>query len=622
MVEIAPKLKAILDSLPPKPGVYLMKDAEGKVIYVGKAVNLRNRVRSYFRPHARHTPKTARMVSHVDDIEIIVTDSELEALILEMNLIKKYRPTYNVRLKDDKRYPYIKVYWADPFPRVDITRRIEQDGHRYFGPYTAAWSVRQTLDILRKVLPYLTCNRTITGNDERACLYYEIGLCSGPCIGAVSQAEYRAMIEKLMLFLEGRTDEVVKRLQEEMQKAADSLEFERAAAIRDRLRAIERVVERQKIISTAQVDQDVIAFARADGDTCVQVFFIRSGRLIGREYFLLEGAEGEDDKHVLTEFLKQFYDNAAFVPQEVLLPHQIDEAMVIEEWLRDRRGRKVTLTIPRRGQKKGLVEMVAENAAETLNMLRAQWAADTHKHEQALRELQEALELDTPPARIECYDISHTQGTAPVASRVVFVHGTPRKSEYRRFNVHPPSVADDYAAMREALSRRFRRYAEASGKPIEAAPGKKDSDRTWRLLPDLLVVDGGAGQVHTAYQVLREFGLAERVPVIGLAKRLEEIYRPGHREPLVLPRSSPALHLLQRIRDEAHRFALTSHRRRRRKVGMASVLEEIPGVGPVRRKALLEHFGSLDAIRRATVEEIASVPGIGPELAATIKDSL
>jgi excinuclease ABC subunit C len=623
MIDVSPHIRDILDNLPTRPGVYLMKGRDGQVIYVGKAVNLRNRVRSYF--HASTTrgwqnEKTARLVRDVFDIEIIVTDTELDALLTEVSLIKAHRPRYNVRFKDDKRYPYIRVTWAEPFPRLETTRRMEQDGSRYFGPYTSAWAVHQTLDVLRKAFPYLTCDREITGQDERACLYYDIKLCGGPCIGAVSQDEYRATIRGLMDFLNGRSDEIARQLLAEMQAASDNLEFERAAQLRDRLIAIEQVVERQKVVSAINVNQDVLAFACDQGDACVQVFFIRAGRIIGREYFVLEGADCDEPGEIMTEFVKQFYNEAATIPPEVVLPHRVEEAVVIEEWLRDKRGHKVMLTVPRRGQKKELVHMAAENAAETLAMLRAQWRTDTHKQETALREIQAALNLPGPPNRIECYDVSNTQGTAISASRVVFVQGVPRKSEYRRFNIASiQDHADDYASLRETLERRFRRWHD--GQYQESGPGAS-KDATWSLLPDLLIVDGGKGQLSVAVEVLERYGLCDQVPVVGLAKQREEIFVPGHPDPILLPRRSQGLYLLQRVRDEAHRFALTLHRRRRRKLGIASQLDAIPGVGPARRKALLAAFGSLDAIREADVEQLAAVGGIGPELAATIKAEL
>ncbi len=427
-MEISEQIQQILDTLPDKPGCYLMKNANGKIIYVGKAINLRNRVRSYFHSAAQDDRKTRRLVHEIANIEWIVVGSELEALILEMTLIKRHRPQYNVRLKDDKRYPYIKVHWQDPFPKVTVTRQMKDDGGRYFGPYTSVWAVHQTLDLLRKIFPYLTCNREISGQDSRACLYYDIKLCTAPCIGAINQQDYRQIIDDLCKFLEGRTDPVVKRLNETMEKAAEDLQYEKAAVIRDQLQAIDKVVERQKVISSDQTDSDVIAMARDDGEACVQVFFIRSGKLIGREYFVLEGTEEENDEEILSEFVKQFYSQAAFVPQRVLLPTELEEAQIINTWLNSRKsGEKVEITVPHQELNKDLVDMATENAVETLNALKTRWEADKNRQSTALAELQEALGLSEPPNRIECYDISTTQGVASVGSMVVFEQGTPNQ---------------------------------------------------------------------------------------------------------------------------------------------------------------------------------------------------
>lgn len=620
-MQLSEHLQSILATLPTKPGCYLMKNADGKIIYVGKAVNIRNRVRSYFHASAGHDRKTRRLVQEIADIEWIVVGSELEALILEMNLIKRHRPHFNVRLKDDKRYPYIKVHWQDDFPKVTVTRLMRKDdGSRYYGPYTSVWAVHQTLDLLRRIFPYLTCDREITGSDTRACLYLDIKLCTAPCIGAVSQSEYRQMISDLGNFLNGRTGPIVKRLQTEMAKASNDLRFEKAAALRDQLNAIEKVVEKQKVITKKQIDSDVIAMARTDGDACVQIFFIRSGKMIGREYFMLEGTEDSKDSEVMAQFVKQFYTDAANVPAEVLLPKEIEEAQIIKQWLNTKRGgRKVEMRVPRRGQQRQLVEMATENAAETLKSLRAQWQADTHKQEQSLAELQEAFKLKSPPNRIECYDISNTQGVATVGSMVVFTQGVPDKKLYRRFNIRSVTGPDDFASMEEALTRRFKRWQAAQEMAGQPKPKK---DASFSFLPDLLIVDGGKGQLSRAVQVLESFELSEKIPVVGLAKREEEIFFPHKSEGILLPRHSQGLYLIQRIRDEAHRFAITAHRKQRNKIGMASVLDSIPGIGPARRKSLLQHFGSLDKIRVASMDELADVSGITISLAETIKANL
>jgi excinuclease ABC subunit C len=619
-------IENILASLPMKPGCYLMKDENGTIIYVGKAKKLRNRVRSYFNSSAEGNPKTLRLREHIADIEIIVTETEVQALITEETLIKQHQPFYNINLKDDKRYPYIKINWQDPFPRVETTRRVIKDGSRYFGPYAAMWAVQNTLRTLRRAFPYLTCDRVITGKDPRPCLFYDIKLCNGPCIGAVNQEQYREMIAELMDVLMGKSEGVVARLNREMNQAAENLQFERAAQIRDQLKAIEYITQRHKAVNPKMTDHDVIALARDKNDACVQILFIRNGKLIGSDSRMLSGAEGEPDAEVISQFITQFYADAPDVPRELILPQEIEEARIIEQWLRDKRsGQKVEITVPKRGNKVDLVKMAQENAGEALRMIREQWEADTHKQEEALAALQEALNLPTVPNRIECYDISTNQGAATVASRVMFVQGAPKKSEYRKFNIRTISHEgpDDFQSMREALTRRFNRWRTALEDPVEAAPGKEDRDETWRLLPDLLLIDGGKGQLGVAVEVLKEFGLYEVVPVVSLAKQFEELYRPNDPAPLILDRRSPALYLVQRVRDEAHRFAITSHRAKRAKLGMVSQLETVPGIGPKKRKALLKAFeNSIDAIRAASVDELMAVPGITQQNAMAIKENL
>jgi len=597
-----------------------MKNADGKVIYVGKAVNLRSRLRSYFHASAMENNKTRKMVQNINDIDWIVVGSELEALILEMNLIKKHRPRFNVRLKDDKRYPYIKVHWSDPFPKLTVTRYMVKDGSRYFGPYTSVWAVHQTLDVLRRIFPYLTCDREITGEDQRACLYYDIKLCSAPCIGAINQEDYRQAIDDLCQFLNGRTEPIVSRLQSEMQLASDQLQFERAASLRDQVNAIEKVVEKQKVISSDYIDSDVIAMARANGEACVQVFFIRSGKLIGREYFLLQGAEDAADANVMSGFIKQFYDQASMVPSQVLLPHEIEEAHIIKQWLGSRRtGESFEILIPHEGHQRDLIQLAAENAAETLQALQARWQAEKHRQTEALAELQEALHLPAPPNRIECYDISNTQGTAAVGSMVVFEQGVPSKKYYRRFNIRSVTGPDDFASMEEVLQRRFNRWKSSQEQGDQ--PGKKP-DPSFSRLPDLVIVDGGKGQLSRAVTILEKFDLMEQVPVAGLAKQNEELFVPNQSQAIILPGDSQGLFLIQRVRDEAHRFAITGHRNRRTKSGIASRLDTIAGVGPARRKALLGTFGSIENIQAASIEEISSIPGISESLAHQIKNQL
>ncbi len=623
-MEIAEHLQGILATLPSKPGCYIYRNAAGDVIYVGKAINLKNRVRSYFHADASHDAKTRRLVREINNIEWILVGSELEALILEMNLIKKHRPKFNIRLKDDKRYPYIKVHWADPFPKVTVTRQMVEDGSRYFGPYTSTWAVYQTLDVLRRIFPYLTCDRVITGQDKRACLYYDIKLCTAPCIGAATQTQYRQMISDLMAFLSGHSEEIVTRLENEMQKASQEMRFEKAAALRDQLKAIQSVIERQKVVFASDYkDSDVLAMARSDGEACVQIFFIRGGKLIGREYFILEGTEDTADTEVIAEFVKQFYTEAATIPQQVMLPQEIEieEAKIIGQWMRSKRGgEKVELFVPKEGQPHELVQMAAENAAETLSALRTQWQADTHKQEQALADLQSALQLSTPPNRIECYDVSNTQGTAIIGAMVVFQQGVPSKNLYRKFNIESVVGApDDFASMEEMLTRRFRRWQSAQ--EMADQPGSKP-DASFSFLPDLIIIDGGKGQLGRAVNVLEKAGLFGKVPVIGLAKQQEEIFFPNKSDSLMLPRHSQGLYLLQRIRDEAHRYGITAHRNKRTKLGMASQLDSIPGIGPTRRKSLLKHFGSVDKIREASVAELIVVQGMTRAAAESIKANL
>jgi excinuclease ABC subunit C len=619
MIEISEHIQGILKTLPEKPGVYIMKNAAGQIIYVGKAIILKNRVRSYFQESKDHTPKTRKLVSQIADLEWIVVGSELEALILEMNLIKKYRPRFNIRLKDDKRYPYIKVSLAAAFPKVTVTRQMVNDGSHYFGPYTSVWAVHQTLDVLRHLFPYLTCDREITGHDARPCLYYDIKLCSGPCIGAIDQAGYRRLIDDLCAFLDGHTEPIVERLRQEMTQAAEGMQFEKAAALRDQINAIDRVVEKQKVITSDQRDSDVLAMARSDGEACVQIFFIRNGKLIGREYFVLEGTEETPDTEVISEFMKQFYSEAASIPEQVLLPNEIEEAQIIKQWMKSKRGgKKVEISVPKSGTSQDLVKMATENAVETLQALRVQWEADKNKQTQALTELQQALGVEKPLNRIECYDISNTQGTASVGSMVVFEQGTPAKNMYRHFNIKTVVGPNDFASMEEVLTRRFKRWQATQE---QHAVGAK-IDPSFSVLPDLLIVDGGKGQLGRAMIVLDEFGLSDKITLVGLAKQQEELFRPNVDTSLLLPRHSQALYLVQRVRDEAHRFAITAHRKARGKLGVASRLDAIPGIGPQRRKALLTHFGSIEGIRNATLEELTQVAGINEELALALQSGL
>ena len=591
-----------------------MHNARGQIIYVGKAINLANRVRSYFHASAQENAKTRRLVAEIADIEWIITKSEVEALILEANLIKKHRPRFNVRLKDDKRYPYLKITHED-FPRVLITRRMQRDDGHYFGPYTSTGALRETLDLLRRLFPYRTCDRVITGTDRRACLYHDLQLCPGPCIGAVDRAQYMTTIEQLIQFMGGQTEEVMEKLKQEVQEAATNLQFERAAQLRDRYQALQNVMERQRIVTTAATNQDVIALARDDGNVCVEVFFVRNGKLLGREFFMMEGGRGDDDQKVVAAFLQQFYTEAAMVPPEILLPAQIAEATVLESWLRTKRGDVVYLTVPHEGAGRDILDLATTNATETLRTVKAQWAMDKHRSELALNELQERLTLPASPVRMECYDISTTQGIEVVGSMVVFEHGVAKKSDYRRFKIKTVEGQDDFASMREVLTRRFDRWRRITNGELKGTRGSQ----AWAKLPDLLIVDGGKGQLGMAVGVLKAFDLQDKVPVVGLAKREEEIFKPGRKTSIRFDPAAPAILLLRRIRDEAHRFAITYHRQRRIKRGLASQIDEIPGIGPVKRRALLTHLGSLDAIQKADEETLMTVPGISKVLATEIR---
>ena len=630
--ELPEKVASKLQNLPDRPGCYLMRDGEARVIYVGKAKVLRNRVRSYFHRSAQHDPKTKALVAEIRDITWWVTETELEALILENELIKRYKPHYNIRLKDDRQFPYIKVNWQDDFPRIEVVRRVRKDGARYFGPYTSATACHRTLDALRRIFPYLDCDRAITGNDERACLYYHIHMCGGPCIGAQSREEYRAGIKQLMNFLSGDTDRVLGQLERQMNRAAENLQFELAALYRDRLKAAQRIAEQQKIISASLEDADYIGVAQDPkvGHAAIQVYKVRKGRLIGRENFMLEGADAptaDVNQHglLIGVFIQRFYDSATLVPKLILVQAMPDDAEVLEAWLASKRGSRVELRVPQRGAKRNLMQMAENNAAEYLRVQMATRAADTNRQTEALAQLQAALALPEAPARIECYDISTLQGTNTVGSMVVFAKGAPLKSAYKRFKIRgkgAQGAPDDFASMREMLRRRFRRIVEENKDPDPGRRARK-GDEHWRVLPDLVIIDGGKGQLGVAVEVLEEFGLQDRVPVVGLAKREEEIFRPGESKAVWLRRGSEALHLVQRVRDEAHRFAITYHRNLRRKEQVRSKLDDVRGIGPKRRKALLTYFkGDIEKIREASEDELAAVPGMTRKSAQAVKEQL
>jgi len=638
------ELELKVDSLPDRPGVYCFRDGAGDVIYVGKAQSLRNRVRSYMQSPDLLSPKTRRMVEKAVDLDVTVTASPVEALILECNLIKEYRPRYNVRLRDDKSYPFIKVSVHEEWPRVYFTRKISRDGSRYFGPFTDARSVRHTIDTLNRIFPFRTCQRTITGKDARACLSYHIHRCTAPCIGVADPGEYRRAIEQVVLFLEGRQEGIIDEMRQAMEHAAEELRFEEAGRLRDRIRSLEKSVERQKITSEEdKVDRDVVGLACGNGHACAQLFFVRNGKLVGSEHFLLEGTEDEATSPVLASFLEQFYDTAAYVPPQILLQEETEEMDTLGQWLTEKRGSRVSLMVPRRGQKRQLVQMAVENSAQQLQMQKLRWLNDTQRTTGALVELREALQLPSTPHRIECFDISNIQGTSAVGSMVVFEDGQAKNSDYRRFKIKTVEGANDYAMMKEVLRRRFHRaVGEGEDGDAEARArgdaGKQDGEdesdgvgreasaldtahSSWTVLPDLVIVDGGKGQLNAALEVLGELGL-DQIPTVGLAKENEEIFLPGRSEGLMLSRTSQALYMVQRVRDEAHRFAITYHRKVRTKQGFVSALDQVPGIGPKRKQALVKHFGSVKAIRAASIEELLAVRGMNRQAAEKIKEHL
>ena len=596
-----------LRQLPTSPGVYLMRDTDGGILYIGKAANLHHRVRSYFSAGQKLSPKLKRMVARVNDFDFFVTTSEQEALILELNLIKRHRPSYNVQLKDDKTFPYLKINSSEDWPRVHITRRLEEDGARYFGPFASGKSIRQTLKTIRGIFPFRSCSKAITGTDLSPCLEYHIRHCLAPCIGAVSKSEYDVVIKQVILFLEGKQEKVIQELESKMKKAAEALDFEKAALIRDQIQAVNRVIEGQRIATTVRGEQDVIAFAQDKDQAYVQVFFIRSSKLIGRESFILQGARSEEPSQIMTSFIKQFYNSTPYIPPILLLQYPVEDTIIIEGWLQSKKGAKVNIQVPRRGNKNQLVKIVAENAEQGLEQLKIKQLATPGSLTAALAEIERELHLPCTPLRMEGYDISNIQGKAAVGSMVVFDKGKPKPSHYRRFRIKTVSGADDYAMLHEVLKRRFKR--------------SRDASNTWAILPDLILIDGGKGQLNAALSAMGEAGV-NSVPTASLAKENEEVFIPASSQPIILPRSSQGLQLLQRLRDEAHRFALGYHQKIHKRETFASSLDTIPGIGPKRKRALLKQFGSLRAIREAPIEELAATAGMSQSLAIRIKEHL
>ena len=609
---------------PDRPGVYIMRDARGNVLYVGKASVLSNRLRTYFGSPSNLPNKTRRMLGQLDDFECIVTDTEAEALILENTLIKRHRPRYNARLKDDKTYPYLKIALNEEFPRVYITRRVANDGARYFGPFATAGTVRKTMDLVKRLFPYRSCTKNITGKDPRPCLEFFINRCVAPCTGYASKEDYAEVIQQVVLFMEGDTEAVTQDLQDNMQKASDSLEFERAAVLRDRMRSVERVAEEQRIKVDANPvsDMDLIALAQENQETWVEVFFVRHNKLVGRDHFFMEGAQEDDPGLVIGQFIKQFYQSASEIPPRILVQHAVEEEELIREWLQGLRGKSVRIALPMRGQHKKLIDLVAENARQGLNQYRVRWLDKTDIIQGAMSELREELSLPTDLRRMECYDISHIQGTNTVGSMVVFEDGAPKPAHYRRFRVKSVEGVDDFESMREVLRRRFNRMAEVRVKQkLQDSDGTRPSDETWGIFPDLVLIDGGKGQLSAALEVLLEMGL-DNVPLASLAKENEWLYVPHTPEPIILPRDSQALYMVQRIRDEAHRFAITYHRNLRSKSSLRSPIDSVNGIGPKRKRMLMRKFGSLSGIKQASVDEIAAVPGMTRSLALLVKQSI
>jgi excinuclease ABC subunit C len=672
-------LEEKVKSLPHRPGVYIMKNRDGKIIYVGKAFSLRNRVSSYFGSLTGQVGKVRLMVGEIDDFDYIVVDYEAEALNLENTLIKEHRPFYNILLRDDKTYPFIKVTVNEKWPRIFIVRKVQEDGARYFGPFAGHGTASVTIKTLDRLFPFRNCDLKISEKEPRPCLEYFIHRCLGPCAGLADKAEYDAAIQQVILFLEGKSDDVVNQLQGKMDVAAENLEFERAARLRDQLGAIRQVTEQQKVVSADAFDEDVVAIARSEGEAAAQIFFTRRGKLVGREHFMLQGVEDESDSNVLTSFVQQYYGEATFIPPHILAQYPLAEAETITAWLSQRAGQAVTVTVPTEGNRYDLVRMVAQNAQESLEQSRLRWLNDQQKTTKALLELQNYLSLSELPRRIECYDISNTQGTNNVASMVVFENGSPKKSDYRRFKIKTVEGANDFASLQEVIQRRFKRATtveeadqnareeveleqqeaeteEAGGFEVhdphdqqwgvrghpgmgaeteaKTSKGKKKPDLkvkpkkidySWQAMPDLIIIDGGQPQLRAVYETLTQLDMAD-IPLFGMTKgpgrTHDEIVKPFQDLPLYVPRTNEAFYLVQRIRDEAHRFAITFHRQLRSKATFVSALDSVPGIGPKRKQALLRVFGTPAKIKAASDEELLQIEGMNKAALAKLREYL
>lgn len=607
-----------LKKLPDKPGVYIMKNDKGTIIYVGKAISLRKRVRQYFQSSRNNTAKVNAMVKNIDEFEYIITDTEVEALILEANLIKKHKPKYNILLRDDKQYPYIKVTTNERYPRVIKTRNILKDGAKYFGPYTSTGAVNDTLEIIKNLYPIRVCKLNLEKNlaKQRPCLNYYIGKCLGPCQGDVDHNRYLEMINEIIMFLNGREDKLVEIIEEKMKESSKALDFEGAARYRDQLNSLRHILEKQKIVSTTLIDQDIIGMARGIDEVCVQVFFVRSGKVMGREHFILTETDHLERSEVLSSFIKQFYLGSSYVPKEILVEEDFEDAEVIAKWLGDKRGSKVMVKIPKRGEKNQLMEMVRKNAMDALNQHGDKHRKKIEESEASIRELKEILQLDSMPYRIEAFDISNIQGVESVGSMVVFENGLPKNRDYRRFKIKSISGANDYGSMEEIIYRRFSRGITEKNL-IEESKVKVEG---FSILPDLIMMDGGKGQVNVALRVLKEFGID--IPVCGLVK--DDFHRTRgiiyNNNEIKLPSNSSAFKLATRIQDEAHRFAINYHRSLRDKKAFKSVLDDIEGIGEKRKKALLKEFQSVDNIRKASIEELSSAAGMNIKAAQAVYD--
>jgi len=609
------QLEKAAAKFPDQPGVYLFRNSSGAVVYVGKAASLAKRVRSYFQSARALTTRTMKMLESAVEVEYIVTDNEVEALILESNLIKRHRPKYNIRLRDDKHYPYVEVTTGEDFPRVRIVRRTESSVHRYFGPFTESRALRKTMNLLRKVFPYRTCSNWRLRRTSRPCLHFQTDRCLAPCTEEVSAAEYDEMIDGLVRFFSGYRDDILEQLTEEMQQAADSLEFERAGQLRDQIRALEHVSKRQKMLSASSAeDEDYIGIFRGEDEACVTVLFMREGKLVGREHFFLADTEGSDDVEVLEAFIRDFYADAPLIPGRVEVPTSLPTAEALQHWLREQREGAVVIHRPQRGRRRRLMQLACTNAELQLKQSDDKvLGADSR----AAAQIAEMFELPEPPSRIEGYDISVLSGTAAVGSMVVFENGAPVRYAYRRFRIKEAPTDSDVAMLKEVLSRRFSRLMEADSDTGEASSA---ADGSFSCRPDLVLVDGGVGQVGTARSVMREKNLS--IFVCGLAKSEELIYIPGEAEPIDLSSGSPALQLLQQVRDEAHRFAQDYHHRLRRKRSIRSLLDDIPGIGPKRRRVLLRHFDSLQEIAEASEEQLSQLDGMTKRTARAVHDFL